>query len=186
MSKKRRHLFQDLFFLFCSIGLAIFMVQTDMANELIALFGGPRWFEVLIAGMFFTSAFTIAPAIVLLGTLAETTPMLMLVILGALGAMLGDYIIFVFVRDRVSEDLKYLLAFSRNQRFLTIFHTRLFRFFVPFVGALILASPFPDEIGIAMLGLSKMKNKIFLPLSFIFNGAGIFIIGWLARMIIGL
>jgi hypothetical protein len=186
VSKKRKHLFQDAIFFACSIGLAIFMVKTDMAQELITLLGGPRWFEILIAGMFFTSAFTTAPAIVMLGTLAETTPMPLLVILGGLGAMLGDYIIFIFVKDRVSEDLKYLLSFSRGQRFLAIFKTQLFRFFVPFVGALILASPLPDEIGVTMLGLSKMKNKIFLPLSFIFNGAGIFVIGWLAKVIAGL
>lgn len=184
MIKKRKHLFQDVIFITVSVVFATYIAGTGTAQYLVASLGSLQLFGVFMAGMFFTSAFTTAPAIVLLGTLAKTTPMPLLVILGSLGAVLGDYIIFIFVKDRVSEDLKYLLSFSRSQRFLAIFRTRLFSFFVPFIGALIIASPLPDEIGVAMLGLSKMKNKIFLLLSFVFNGIGIFIIGWLAKNII--
>ena len=136
--------------------------------------------------MFFTSFFTTAPAIVLIGVLVQTTPLIMVAIIGGLGAALGDYIIFRFVKDRISEDINYLLSFQKTKRFFAIFKTRLFIFFTPFIAALIIASPFPDEIGVAMLGLSKIKDKTFLLISFIANGVGILVVGWVARGIIGL
>lgn len=106
--------------------------------------------------------------------------------IGGLGAALGDYIIFRFVKDRILEDIRYLLSFKKGYRFPAIFKTGLFKFFVPLTAALIIASPFPDEIGVAMLGLSKMKNRIFLLISFIFNGIGILVIGWVAKGIVSL
>jgi hypothetical protein len=169
-----------------SIGFAIFIVKTGIVHQFIATFDNFQYFSIILAGIFFTSAFTTAPSIALLGTFAETTPLPILVVLGGLGAVLGDYIIFRFVKDRVSEDIRYLLSFSKGHRFSAIFRTQLFRFFVPFVGALIIASPFPDEIGVAMLGLSRVKNRTFFLLSFVFNSVGIFAIGWLVKEIVGL
>jgi hypothetical protein len=186
MDKKRKQLLWDVLIFTASVSFAIFIVKIGIIYKFIGSFYDLQWFGVILAGMFFTSAFTTVPSIVVLGTIAKTTPLLVLVILGGMGAMLGDYIIFSFVKDRVSDDVDYLLSFPKNRRFFAIFKTRLFRFFVPFLGALIIASPFPDEIGIAMMGLSKVKKSIFFLLSFIFNGIGIFIIGWLAKTAIGL
>lgn len=186
MSSQEKHLFNDILFLTVSIGFAVFIVKIGAAREMVAWIGGLKWFGVVFAGAFFTSMFTTAPAIALLSTFAETTPLAALAILGGLGAVCGDYIIFRFAKDRIAQDFKYLLSFSKRDRFPAIFQTRIFRFFVPFLGALIIASPLPDEIGITMLGLSNMKDKIFFPVSFLANGTGIFIIGWIAKTVSGL
>ena len=97
--------------------------------------------------------------------------------------MIGDLIIFRFVKDRVSEHLSYLIKVSKTERIVSIFKLKLFRWIIPFVGALVIASPLPDEIGVAMLGLSKMKNSYFILLSFLLNSAGILIIGLIAKTI---
>lgn len=173
----------DVFFLLISIAFAVYISETGIAQKFILSLGELKWLGVIFAGMFFTSIFTTAPSIVLLGQLAGTTHLLILAILGGLGAMLGDYVIFRFVRDRMAEDLKYILSFKRSNRFSKIFKTELFHFFMPFIGAIIIASPFPDEIGVAMLGLSKIKTRFFLILSFLLNGTGIFIIGFIANSI---
>ncbi|MFA6270065.1 MAG: hypothetical protein WC657_02540 [Candidatus Paceibacterota bacterium] len=184
MNKKSKHFFGDVTLLLISISFAIFITKTGVVREFIEYFNDLEWVGILLAGLFFTSAFTTAPAIAVLGTLTETNPLLSLVILGGIGATLGDYIIFRFIKDRISSDVDYLLSFSKRLRFFAIFKTRLFKFFVPFIGALIIASPFPDEIGITMIGLSKINKKIFLLISFLLNGIGIFIIGWLAKTIV--
>ena len=184
MGRKIKHLIFDAVLLAISVGFAVYLSKSGIAHKFIASFGELKWLGVIFAGIFFTSIFTAAPSIVLLGQLADTTPLLVLGVLGGLGAMLGDYVIFKFVRDRMAEDLKYLLSFTRQKRFSEIFKTELFRFFMPFVGAIIIASPFPDEIGVAMLGLSKVKTNFFLILSFLLNGTGIFIIGFIANSII--
>lgn len=173
----------DIIFLSISIIFAFYILEAGIAHEFILSLGGLELLGVFIAGMFFTSIFTTAPSIILLGQFAETTPLLVLATFGGLGAVIGDYVIFRFVRDRMAEDLKYLLSFKVSSRFLRIFKTKLFHFFIPFIGAIIIASPFPDEIGIAMLGFSKIETRFFIILSFLLNGTGIFIIGFLANSV---
>lgn len=125
--------------------------------------------------------FTTAPAIAILGEFSRNNSIFVVVLLGAFGSMLGDYIIFLFMRDRVSQDLHFLLGHSRSRRLQAIFKTRLFHFLTPFAGALVIASPLPDELGLAILGLSKMDEKVFFPVSFVFNALGILIISWVAN-----
>jgi len=49
------------------------------------------------------------------------------------------------------------------------------------VGGLIIVSPFPDEIGVSLLGFSKMRTSWFISLSFVFNFTGILLVGWVAK-----
>jgi hypothetical protein len=96
----------------------------------------------------------------------------------------GDYIIFVFIRDRISDDVAYFLARTGTPRFFKLFHRKAFRRLLPFVGGLIIASPLPDELGLALLGAAKMRTRNFILLSFCFNTAGILLIGLAARALI--
>ncbi len=184
VARKKAHLYQDIIFIVLSISLAIYIIDTNIAPQLVSALGDLDWIGVIVAGMFFTSAFTTAPAIAVLGELAQTTPLPMLFLLGAIGATLGDYVIFRFFKNRISQDLAYLFSFSKKKRFSAVFKTHLFKFFVPFVGALVIASPIPDEVGVAMLGVSSVKDKTFLLLSFVMNGVGICMIGYIAKYII--
>ena len=49
-------------------------------------------------------------------------------------------------------------------------------FLVPLLGALIIASPFPDEIGLLMFGVSKLKYRELLVITYLLNTAGILLI----------
>ncbi len=182
MHKKR--LRQDGIIILCSIFFALFLLKDGVVESFIGSFGGFQIFAIFLAGMFFTSVFTTAPAIAVLSVLAQNNNVFLVALLGGLGAMLGDYIIFRFVKDRISEDFKYVFGFSKKKRVPKIFRTKLFHWFAPFFGALIIASPFPDEIGIAILGLSHTSSRVFLFLSFLFNSAGILLIGMVARFVI--
>ena len=123
--------------------------------------------------MFFVSVFTIAPASVALVEIAQANSLLLVAFFGGLGALVGDLIIFRFIKDRLSEDFVFLIKKARQERFLHIFRLRFFKFFTPFVGALIVASPLPDEVGLAMMGFSKIHLSFFIPVSFILNFLGI-------------
>ncbi len=182
--KRKRQFFIDMVLLAASISFAVWFAESGLTHEVVDYFSIFPLLGVFVAGMFFTSVFTTAPAIVLLGDFAHTTPLGTLAFVGGLGAVVGDYVIFHFVKGHVADDISYLLSFARKNRFSTIFKTRLFRYFVPFIGALIIASPFPDELGIAMMGVSKMSNRAFFVISFIMNMAGIAVIGWLATAVV--
>ena len=182
MSQKNKFI-RDSFIIAISIYFAIFILQTGLVNRFINLFAETSWLGVVFAGMFFTSVFTTAPSIALLSQFAETVNPLHLALLGGFGAMIGDYVLFKLVKNHISEDFEYLLTITKlKTRFRFIFKSRLFKFFAPFIGALVLASPLPDEIGVSILSLSKVKESWFLPLAFVLNGAGIFVIGYLSRI----
>ncbi|KKR47070.1 MAG: hypothetical protein UT80_C0011G0001, partial [Parcubacteria group bacterium GW2011_GWC1_40_13] len=68
-----------------------------------------------------------------------------------------------------------------QKRLFSIFRPKLFKWLIPFIGALIIASPLPDEAGLAMMGLSKMKTSVFIPISFALNFLGILAIGLFAK-----
>ncbi|MCC7436766.1 hypothetical protein IT402_02755, partial [Candidatus Nomurabacteria bacterium] len=64
-----------------------------------------------------------------------------------------------------------------------IISTPYFAWLAPVIGAIIIASPLPDEIGVGLIGISKMKNWQFLVLSFVLNSLGILLIVTLAKSI---
>ncbi len=173
MKRKHEQLVRDLFFVAVSIGLAIYIVQTGTAAHWVTALEELQYVGIFIAGMLFTSIFTTAPAIVVLGELSQTNSIVLVTLVGAAGAMAGDYLIFRLIRDHILDDINYVLAKSGVRRWPAIFSTELFHYLLPFVGALIIASPLPDELGLTLLGISKMRDRYFLPLSFVMNALGI-------------
>ncbi len=130
---------------------------------------------------FFVSVFTVAPATVVLAEIAQSNSIFLVAFFGGIGALVGDLVIFRFIKDRLADDFLYLIKKSKFGRWVSIFHLRLFRWLVPLVGALIVASPLPDELGLTMMGLSKMRTSLFIPLSFLLNSLGILVIGLIAQ-----
>ena len=181
MNNQGNNLIRDLAIVILSIFVAIILAKTGALESLITSTQEMRFIGSFIAGILFVSVFTAAPATVALGEIAQSNSVLALAIIGGLGALIGDLIIFRFVRDRVSQDFSYLIKISKTERLVSIFRLKLFKWIIPFIGALIVASPLPDEVGLAMLGLSRMKTSVFIPLSFLLNSIGILIIGLIAK-----
>lgn len=174
------HILNDIAIIVLSVLVAILLVRTGVLVNLLSSVGG-AW-GALIAGMFFTSLFTTAPAIAALGEIALMQGVFMTALFGAVGSMLGDLLIFKFVRDRFSEHITEMMAHqSIWRRYHLLFKRRFFRWVTFFVGGFILASPLPDELGIAVLGFSKMRSNYFALLSFGFNFLGILAIGLIAQ-----
>lgn len=176
--------YRDLGIVMLSIVLAIVLVRTE---ALIPLFTQTREIEFLgsfIAGLFFTSVFTTAPSIVALSELAQAQSLLWVGIFGALGAVVGDVLIFRFVRDQLSAHIVGVMKNGSLKKKLKALATRpILRYASLFVAGLIIASPFPDELGISLLGFSKVKLSWFVPLAFVFNFVGIVLIGLVARAV---
>ncbi|MFZ3020158.1 MAG: hypothetical protein WA051_01395 [Minisyncoccia bacterium] len=124
------------------------------------------------AGIFFTSAFTLAPAAAILGVLVTKVSPWTVAVFGAMGAVVGDLIIFSFVKDKFADDLVHLIG-PNKKKFIHLIHMRLFRWLTPFIGALIIASPLPDEFGMFLLGISKTKTRYLIPISYVMNFIGI-------------
>jgi hypothetical protein len=181
-SPAKHRLYQHLSVILLSIVFAVWLVQTGEIEKLLESIKGLRYVGSIGAGMLFTSVFTTAPSIVILGQIAHTKSILEVALLGGLGAMIGDLIIFRFIKNDLSGDFKYILAHSKFRRLKILSRARIFRWLVPFLGALVIASPLPDELGLAMLGFSRLKTIYFIPISFTFNFLGILLIGYIANI----
>lgn len=181
MNNHNNNLIRDLGIIVLSILIAVILAKTGILENIIASTQKARLMGSFIAGILFVSVFTAAPATVALGEIARSNSVILVAIIGGFGALVGDLIIFRFVRDRISRHFTYLVKVSRSERLVSVFRLKLLRWMIPFIGALIIASPLPDEIGLAMLGLSRIKTFAFIPLSFILNAIGILIIGLIAK-----
>src|SRR3989344_2028688 len=187
MLTKRRdgnenHILQDIAIIVLSVLVAVLLVRMDVLASLLISTAEMRVLGAFIAGMFFTSIFTTAPAIAALAEISFLQGMFATALFGAMGSVVGDLIIFRFIRDRFSEHVSEIVTHQNVwRRFHLLFKRRFFRWITFFVGGFILASPLPDELGIAVLGFSKMRVKYFAILSFIFNFFGILAIGLVAR-----
>lgn len=177
----RNHIAVDVVIITVSVALAVAFVETGALAWFLNATKGLGLFGSFLAGIFFTSAFTVAPATVVLGGMAQELPVWGVAVFGGLGALLGDSLIFRFVEHRLADDFEYLLRKTDTERLVSIFHRRLFRWPFQFAGALVVASPLPDELGLAMMGISKIRASLFAPLSFLLNSAGILVVGLIAR-----
>ena len=183
-NSEKKFLIQDIGIIFLSVLVAVILVKTEIISKILTSTKELRLLGSFVAGMFFTSIFTTAPAIATLGEIARANSLALTAFFGGMGAVVGDLIIFRFVRDKLSEHLMELIKHEgAGKRIKALFKLRLFRWLTVLAGGLIIASPLPDELGISLLGFSKMKTLRFIPLSFIFNTLGIFLIGLIAKII---
>lgn len=171
----------DISIVAASVVFAIYLVQSGMVHLLLASGGENILIASFVAGLCFTSFFTTAPAIVVLSELSQQGNILLIAAVGALGAMILDLILFSFVRDRVAKDASLLLRGKRWKGLRHLFKSRLMHRVLPVVGALVIASPFPDEIGLTLMGVSKLTTARFLLISYGMNFLGILLIGLVAR-----
>lgn len=181
-SKNNDFLLQDVGIIVLSILVAIILAKTNVLSKILTSTQELKFLGSFVTGLFFTSAFTTAPAIVTLGEISRANSLIGTAFFGAIGAVVGDMIIFRFFRDRFSQHLMELLKHQGGtKRIRAIFKLKMFRWLTFMAGGLIIASPLPDELGITLLGLSKMNAYGFAFLSLVFNFLGIILIGLVAR-----
>ncbi len=180
----KKRLLCDLLILILSISVAGLLVQTNFVEAIINTSGS--WYIVssFIAGLSFTSVFTTAPAMVALAGLGESFSPVIVALVGALGALIGDALIFSFVKGHLTEDISYLLSKTKARRLKHIFTGRYMRWSLALLGALVIASPLPDELGLTLMGISQMSFLRFTLISYTFNFIGILLISLLARTIV--
>lgn len=164
-----------LFLFAVSIVLAIIILTNEGLHELIATLGKFEYLGGFLIGVFFVLSFTVVPAVATLLVLADLLNPFLLAIIAGLGAMMGDYVIYRFFRSQTDEITK-AKVMQNHHFFKTLKHVPMLRWLTVLLGAVIIASPFPDELGIALLGITKLKTKRFLVFSFILNTMGILVI----------
>lgn len=161
--------------------LFFYFADTPFIKNIIYDIGNLGYFGAFIMGMLFVSTFTVAPAGVVLFYLAKELNFAEVALIAGLGSVFGDYIILRFLKDRIFEEIKPVFMKFGGSYFSHLLTTPYFGWLAPVLGAIIIASPFPDEVGIGLMGVSKIKTWQFLILSFTLNFLGILFIIFLAK-----
>ena len=164
-----------------SVFLAILFAGSGALEQFITQTQQVRLIGSLVAGFFFSSVFTVAPAIVALGEIAQHGSLMTTALVGGFGAMMADMLIFRFLKANFGSDIAFSARHAKSARFMHLMRSSGFHWALILLGGLIIASPFPDELGLALMGITRVRLSLLMPLSFTFNTLGILAIGLVAR-----
>lgn len=165
----------------CGFIIAALLVRLDFLGYISVFVTQYASIASFVVGTFFTSILTTTPAIVAIAEFSSHIPPLQIALIGALGAVCGDLLVFRFVRSPL---ITYIVASASNKTMIRIGRIVAkspFWWIVPVAGAAIIASPLPDELGLIMMGLSGIRLWAFLPISYAMNALGIYMIAIAAQ-----
>lgn len=135
-----------------------------------------QYLGAFLGGLLFVSTFTFGIGTIILSSLSENYSLVSIALVAGAGAVVGDLLIFKFVRNRLIEEIKPLYERFGGNTISKIFYSHFFSWTLPVLGAIIIASPLPDELGVTLLGISNVKTSQFIAISFLLNTVGIFLV----------
>ena len=169
--------YKNLTYFAISILFALLIFRSEQFHAFILNLGGLGYIGAFFAGILFVSTFTVTTGAVILLILAEKLSPIEIGIIAGLGAVFGDFTIFRFIKDNLTREIVSIYNhIDGDHHFRKVLHSKYFGWTLPVIGAIIIASPFPDEIGVSLMGISKMKTYQFLLISFLLNATGIFLV----------
>ena len=145
-----------------------------------------RYLASFTLGVLYTYGFTspFATGALIIVSSAQQNIILTGIIAG-FGSLIGDLIIFRFIRSSFKDELKKL----EKEKLVKWFREKIkkyssLRFFVLLIGCIIIASPLPDELGVTLIASYKeITQKWFIMVSYLLNTIGILTILFLGRVI---
>ena len=185
MTRKKRtvHLrhkkwaYQNTTFFVASIVVFLIVAETPLVRDAIHHVASYGYMGAAIAGAFFVSTFTIIPATAVIYQIATEFNPYLVALAAGVGAVLGDLLIYRFFKDSIFKELRPLFERFGGSRLTALLHSPHFAWFTPVLGAFVIALPvLPDELGIGLMGLSKVKEWQFVILSYVLNVSGILLI----------
>ncbi len=169
--------YKNLTIVFFSIILVLFISRIETFHSFLLNIGNFGYIGAFIAGILFVSMFTAATSALIIFILAETLSPIEIGLIAGLGAVLGDLLILSLIKDNLSNEIKDIYDhIDKKNNLKKLFYSKYFNWMLPFIGAIIIASPFPDELGISLIGISKVSKFKFVFISYILNSIGIFLI----------
>ncbi|MFA5026236.1 MAG: VTT domain-containing protein [Candidatus Shapirobacteria bacterium] len=173
--RRRRH--SNLLLLLGGISAAVIFSRLPFFTTFIEATEKFGYLGAIVSGFLFTSTFTAATSGLLLINFAKFLDPFWLIVCAAIGALTSDLLIFRFVKNKVAEDITPVYEhFITKNHLHKIVHTKYFSWTLPVIGAMIMATPLPDELGVSLLGLSHMSFWKFFLVSLLSHSVAMFIL----------
>lgn len=157
------------------LGFSIWLAQSSHPQAFLDKILPFKLLAAFIAGMMYSSLLTSPLSIAALFLLGLNWDPITVAVIGGLGAMTADFLIVKVLRNifRQFSFAIHLPFFSALKAFFKAIH---FNFLAILMGLLIVASPLPDELGLVLLGASKLSYFKLLVLTFVLNTFGLLVI----------
>jgi len=168
--------YKGITLIFISIFLTIFLSKYNFLNELLFNLRHTPLLGSFIAGILYVSASTAALGILMLSDLSKTLHPIEIAIVAGLGGVVADFVLFRFFKGDLIGEITPIYNKLGGKHLTRLMYHKYFRWSLPIVGAIIIASPFPDELGISLMGLSRIKNYQFVLLSLVLDITGVFLL----------
>lgn len=176
---KWKYKYKNLLFLGISTFIAVFSLSNSFVREtLVSYLSSLSYIGSFLAGILFPYTLTAPISGSIFIIISKIVNPLISSVIGAFGAVLGDYLIFKFVKHHLADEIKEILKGRREK----LEVPERYRKIIPILAGFIIASPLPDEIGVALLGMSEFEKKKFLCFSYSLHFAGILLLVYLGRM----
>ena len=168
--------YKGLTLVFISIILTIFLSGNHSLNQTIFNISRIPILGSFVAGILYVSASTAPFGVFLLLGLSKSLPAIEIAIVAGLGGAVADFVLFRFFKAVILAEITLIYNKLGGRHLTRLMNHRLLRWSLPIVGAIIIASPFPDELGISLMGLTKIKTYQFIILTLILDITGVFLL----------
>ena len=172
----KNYKYKGLTLILISILLAIFSSENKSLNQTILNVSQIPVLGAFVAGILYVSASTAAFGVFILLGLSKTLSAIEIAVIAGLGGVVADFILFRFFKGDLIKEITPIYNKLGGHHLTKLMNHRLLRWSLPIVGAIIIASPFPDEIGISLMGISKIKTYQFVLLSLVLDIGGVFLL----------
>ena len=169
--------YESLFLFVGGFLIAFLVFNISLVKDFFLGLGTLGYIGAFFGGLMFAYSLTVGLGVAILLTLSETMPHLALALVAGFGGMLGDLFVFNLVRKKLKTKISKFYRLLDKRSFLRkILSRKKFNWILPTLGLLIVASPFPDELGVALIGESEMDESNFKLIAFLMNAVGIYIL----------
>lgn len=170
MKINRNALVKILLFLL-SLLLSLLLIyithHTSLSLALTSL-GVLQYGIAFLAGIFFVYSITGSIGLVLLLLISHTVPIIGVTLFASIGAVFADLTIFGATRKVLSLQSHFHDGFAKQAKKLLAKSNQM-KWFLIVLGIILYLSPVPDEIGMSILGISRITMKQFLIVTFLLN-----------------
>lgn len=165
-----------------ALGLSVIVAYLLFREESVSSFfhslGNLGYLSAFAGGMLFAVGFGAAFGVGILLTIADEVNIYAAAVLGGLGALLTDYVIFKFIRLTFDDEivkLKNSKGFSLVRKvLLERMPPKIRYYFALSLAGFVISSPLPDEIGVAILAsMTTVRERVFTIISLTLNTLGI-------------
>ncbi len=168
---------------FFSIIIAIILFSTSVFDKIILALDDFGYVGAFLAGVLFSSTFFSASAALFFVDLGEHLNPFAIAFFGGLGAMIGDLFMYRYLKESILEEVKALASVfipaHHREKMEAATKRAVFLWTVPFLASTLIASPLPDEIGLALFSLVNFHPKYLSVITFLLNALGIFVLVFL-------